>query len=326
MKRFIELFVLVTVFGCNDFFDKDVYVDLPEHQPRIVVNAVINADDTLVRIVVTKSVPMESKEYSGKRVNNAEITLLRNGVEVSSIDIGSNNEGYYFNHQPEVGDKYEITVAVPGLKTVASEVIVPTRSNLLSAKTVGKRYDIDGYEYAGIKFRIKDIPNEKNFYEVVLVNGYNRNITEYREDGTDTSFVLSSGGEVTYLLSPMSWLVETPSGLCFSDTPFQDGEVDVEVWTDSYFLDDQEGSPYIYEQYDDDGRLLYKESRDRLIYLKVRSMTEAYYDYQRTIEIHQWNQYPDLFSGEPVPMKTNIKDGFGLFGATSFSQVKVEKK
>lgn len=103
------------------------------------------------------------------------------------------------------------------------------------------------------------------------------------------------------LESPISWLQESTKGLVFTDAAFEDGKINLEVWTE-YF------------------------NSEAQIYVGIRNVTESYYQYMKTYYIHEWNQYPDLFSGEPVPMTNNISGGYGLLGAYATAYQTVDKK
>jgi hypothetical protein len=324
MRKYFPIILLFTLLGCDDFFDKDVYVELPEHQPRIVLNAVFNEGDTLVRMVVTKSVAIDSKESSSQRLQNVKITLLRNGIEVTDIYLDDRTGHYISEHEPQVGDVYKITVEVPGLETITSETTVPQKASLLSAKYAGLRYDINGYEQAAIKFKIKDIDRGSNRFEVILSNGNNTSVTRYGLDGTvDSTYTFGNTYDETYLSSPIGALQATEAGLQFSDASFKNNEIEFEIWTETYIIDQIEEFNRTQQYYREDGSLLEEAVFSKVIAVKVRAVTEAYQDYITTYEIHRYNQYPDLFTGEPVPMPSNIKNGYGLFGATSSTQMEI---
>ena len=59
-------------------------------------------------------------------------------------------------------------------------------------------------------------------------------------------------------------------------------------------------------------------------YVSVKSVTKAYYDFVTAFGVHEDNQFPDLFSGEPVPLPSNITNGFGVFGAYTETRIKID--
>lgn len=290
-----NLLILVPIFfiGCN-FFDQDVYVDIPEHEPRIVLNSVITPTDTLVRVLLTKSVGMESAENVGSPLKGATVQFTSNGQEVGDVKYADSTGHYLIPYVPVIGDQVKIEVLAAGLPTVSSSVIVPRSVILTNGKLDGTRRDMDGWEYKAVKFTIEDIMDETNFYEVSLIVE-NTHITD------DSIYTYQY--PIDWLESPISWLTYTYRGLAFTDAAFKNTSLELEVWFDDY-------------NYYNDG--------DVKLYVVVRTTTESYYEYMTTYDIHSWNQYPDLFSGEPVPMYTNIENGFGIFGAYTESLIEVQ--
>jgi hypothetical protein len=324
MRHYLLLACLLVQFGCSeDFFNKDVYVELPPHEPRIVLNTVIVEGDTSVHFIITQSIPINGKGSTSARVAGVKLSVKRNGIDVSGIYLDQESGHFISEHQPQVGDVYKITIDAPGFKTATSETIIPPKAVLLSAKFAGKRYDLDGYEYAAIKFRIKDVDINPDFFEVVISRISSTTFTEHRKDGTDSVYSNSNEYDDSYLSSPYSSLISSAQGLQFSDAIFKNNEIELEIWADSYLLDNANQPAYEYEYEQEDGTVVNVKETPSRVFLKVNAVTNAYHKYMSTYDIHQYNQYPDLFSGEPVPMPNNIENGFGLFAAKTKSKMEI---
>lgn len=269
-------------------------MDMPDHEPRIVLNSIISPSDSLVRILLTKSVAMDGSESVGVALRDADVRLIANGQKIEDLQFSDSVGHYLADYEPSPGDRIEIEVSAVDLRSVHSSVIVPQPVHIFNGKNDGKRYDVDGYEYEAIKFTIQDIPNEDNFYEVSI-------ITEVAY--TADSVLYSNRYPADWLESPIRWLTYTPNGLAFTDAAFRNSSIDLEVWSGDY--------------------IYYPEEDQVKLYVMVKTTTESYYEYMTTYDIHSWNQYPDLFSGEPVPMYSNVVNGFGIFGAYSESLIEV---
>ena len=58
-----------------------------------------------------------------------------------------------------------------------------------------------------------------------------------------------------------------------------------------------------------------------------RSVSKNYYNYGKALVIHTNNQEGDIWNGcaSPVPMITNIENGFGIFAGYSTDTVTISK-
>ncbi|REE05663.1 DUF4249 family protein [Marinoscillum furvescens] len=283
------LMAVVLLSACTDFFEKEVYVEMPPHEPKLVLNGLVDESDSAFRLLITRTSPPNGQTNTALYEAGAQPAVKQNGMEL----VGALNEQYHWVYPCDIkpGDTFEVLVNDDDLPSASSSVSLPNPANLLKAELDGIRYDIDGYEYSAIKFEMVDEKGVDNFYEVFLMYeetaGYEDSVYVYRS-------------EIGWIQSPIPWLEESSRGLVFTDAAFKDGEVSLEIWYDYYHPDFK-------------------------YYVGVRSVSESYYEYMRKYEIHQWNQYPDLFSGEPVPMYNNISGGYGLLAAFTSTVKKIEE-
>lgn len=282
--------------GCN-FFDQEVYVDIPDHENRIVFNSFINTKDSIQRFLITRSVDIESSESVAVALRDADLELKVNGTAIENVWFADSAGHYLAEYKPQPGDVFDVNVVAGNFPAVQSSTTIPQPAVVTSAKFDGKRVDFDGYEYDAIKFTLQDIPDEENYYEIYLII-----VEVYEYDGVE----YYSEYDLDYIVSPLPIFSDVPRGLALSDAAFKNSSIDLEIRTD-------------YFQYSGDGE-------NRKAYVAIRSTTKSYFEYMTIYDIHEWNQYPDLFSGEPVPMYSNIENGYGIFGAYSESRTEIREE
>ncbi|MEQ9403120.1 MAG: DUF4249 domain-containing protein [Cyclobacteriaceae bacterium] len=288
--------------GCEDFFERDVEVDIPEHEPKLVMYSYIYPGDS-IQIILSNSVGIEkSHDIWNSWISDAQVTVQK-GDETSVLASLNVKDEYqpYFVAYPEInsGDRFRISASVNGYESVVAEVMVPMEPVIENAKFTGVRLDEEGEEQAGFNFKITDEKDADNFYEIIILN-------RYSPEGETPWFDLGAWNYSSFL----PWMNESNPNfsdrLFFTDNAFKDGEITIDFLAGVWDL------IYGYDQPDVE------------LFLAIRSVSESYYEYVTTYSLHQGNQFPDLFTGEPVPMYTNVENGFGVFGAFSETRIKID--
>ncbi|EOZ93149.1 hypothetical protein A33Q_3884 [Indibacter alkaliphilus LW1] len=63
---------------------------------------------------------------------------------------------------------------------------------------------------------------------------------------------------------------------------------------------------------------------DRGSYFILETIDQEHYNHITTFYYHRLAQSPDLFTGEAVPMTTNVQGGFGIFSSAAKTIVKMD--
>ncbi|HSI76396.1 MAG TPA: DUF4249 domain-containing protein [Lunatimonas sp.] len=291
MKYITQLLFLMTVTSCN-FFDKEINLEIPEHTPRIVVNAIVEAGGEELRLAITRSLGMRDTSSFSEPLPNPEILAIVNGQSFIDFQLDTANH-YVIPATIQTGDRIELEVRAPNMETVFSETVVPVAPHIRNVKLGGTVYDFGGWEKREISFVIQDIPSQENFYSVKFI--------QEREDFPNYFGSLGIGID-----SPITWLNYVYSGLAFTDAVFRDGEATITIWVDEYHI----------------SRISDQTSN----FLLVETLEKANYDYRTTFYTHYNNQQPGLFGGEPAPMVNNVRGGFGLFSSSAGVKIPLERE
>ena len=283
MKRFLILLLLFS--GCETIID----IDIPEDEPRLVLNGFINPDSTLSISLFQSMGILETGEF--RAVEAANVTVYdKDGVRIA--DLTDSGSGRYMSaFIPEVGQEYRIEASKSNFATVESSDMIPSDS--AEVISINLNLTESGFEGGGsgeydIDFTIRDYAGT-DFYEVQV---FERSVYEFdgqRYENFGNRFLESEDPVFDEFNS-------SGLGLLFGDALFDEGELKITVST---YLN-------LGNNCDEVPECLSEES-----FLIVRKVSESYFRYNRTLRLQQ-----DLEGNpfaEPVSVFNNIKNGFGIF-------------
>lgn len=280
MRKFIHILsTSVVLFTACDFFDREINIEIPEHEPRIVVNALLEAGKEEVRLAITESIGMSDTTSMLTPLRPASVSLTRNGVALSNPQFDTETGHYVAQTPVREGDSFDLEVSAEGFEPVFAQTEIPTFPQIRNVRVGGNVFDFGGWEKKEISFTIQDIPGQDDYYAVRFI--------QERED-----FQRFHGIGVD---SPITWMNYTFGGLAFSDAAFRDGEAVITLWVDIHHFD------RIPDQAEN--------------FLVVESISRSSYIYQTEFINHHYNLRPDIFGGEPFPLQSQVAGGFGLFGS-----------
>ena len=329
--RLAPLVLLAALAGCD--FTPTLDIDLPEHQRRTVVNALLAADSVaVVRIgVSTDPYTFDPRSYyGGDAETNAQaaVTLLRDGREVERLRVrsvqcdrydGRTGEVSFYECGPfvgavplEAGGRYTVRVEQEGLPAAEGTVTLPGRPALAveeeEATEEGRRR---------FRVRVADPAGRGDRYGVALIQG------PYRETYT----------ECDYRTNPPTCVEKTamrrrPSFFSSSDPVILAAARDLDV--DNSFLrfvsvDDQsfDGRTWAftitagyggYYGYDDGSG-----SENDVLTVQVAALAQDVYDaYQIATFGGQGEDNP---FAEPINLPSNVTGGYGLVGGLTLAEV-----
>jgi hypothetical protein len=119
---FIPFLILFVFSSC----EKTFYLDLPQQENYIVVNAILNPDST-VCINLSKNLNPDQSIWAGLTyINNASVELLMPNGQIL-IPLYDTLGNYRLNYYPIPGLKYKLLVDVPNLPSVNAECEIPQK-------------------------------------------------------------------------------------------------------------------------------------------------------------------------------------------------------
>lgn len=284
---YIKLYLLIICTACN-FIDREIDIELPEHRSRIVLNSVAKAGDEQIRLSITRSLGMKDTASIADPLRNITIEYKVNDQPVYGFLLDTLGD-YVVDYPIRSGDRLEIAVSAEGYDPISSQTIVPNAAELISARFGRVIYGFDGIIEREVLFHMKDIPGEINFYKI--------------------GFIQMQSNEPRVLPVQLSSLIPwvAPFGqinLAFDDTSFQDRELEGQALIGEYAYN--------------------RHNMDFESYFILETVDQTYYDYSTTYYYHRLSQQPDIFTGEAVPMSTNVKGGFGVFSSAAAVRFKID--
>ena len=248
---------------------------------------------TLNSILIVDSAVCVNLFYTGnvnsielKTIENATVSLYVEGVFKETLTHQS--EGKYIGSSiVESGKKYQYIAEISNHNNLTCEDIAPLSSSILSISHnnyAGKNKE--GWNYPSVTFSFNNLLEKKMFYEVKIKT-------------------LSRMEAVSF---------DYPTLEKISDPILLNEGIEIPVFSNQ--LMDKE----IYEMTLNYVRT--SSSPDYALVLELRSVSEAYYEYAKSLYLYQKSRYSSEFSltSQPVfNVYSNIENGFGIFATyTSF--------
>lgn len=281
--RYLILFISTLAFFVS--CEKEIKLKEDEIEPRIVMNGLLTAGDT-IRVQLS-----ESRNV----LYDQELPVITTGVvelfSSSGTSLGTfthEANGVYAMHGviPAAGNSYRIDASFGTFKAVSASTDVPSTTNIASIDTA-KQGDIMKYE---IKFN--DNGAETNYYAVTL-----KSISVIIDDFTGDTIMW----EDTYY--------ET------AEIFTQNGYADVNglKWGQIFLFSD---ASFNGQQCSFSAEQAISSDADTLLsVITVHSISESYYKYKVSLEKYQQTE-GDPFA-QPVQVFSNVENGFGVLGGYS---------
>ena len=279
--------LLVAASGCETTVD----VELPDHEPQLVVNDLFTAGNRW-GVAVTESRSLQQNDWERfPPVENATVVILKDGQVVDTLPLANEAEGVYRStsgRRPQAGTEYTIQVTAPGFETAeaASRAPAPVPFTL-------SRGDMPP-ETRELELAITDPEGQDNYYALSVYHDIYR--ADTLVDRIPLSFTSSSpllrenlrqdfeGEEQQHYRHPI-----------FSDAAFQGNTRRVTIR---------------FERRGDG--CCFTDPVERRRFVVLTSLSEDSYEYQRTVKRAQ-NTDDNPFA-EPAQVYSNVRGGLGIFG------------
>jgi len=301
MKQLLLLSsILLLITAC----EKNIKVDIPQRDPRLVINAWL-AKDSIIELTVGKSRNvLQAPDQTGSMqeaylVKNAIAKVFENNVLIDTLVYNSLTMTYKspLKRRVKAGATYSITVTAPGFAVAEGGTLVPSQSIINSVSRVREaRQTADGYKQDEITIRIDDPAGEENYYLVQLFGSAfsgSQGSGIYCVSTTDKD--LEPIGDNADPLSTDNCYDGT--SLLMKDANFNGKQKLIRLYVDSYALMDMNAP----------GAAI------RHPYVVVNRITADYFRFVKSYHVY-YNSADNPFA-EPVNVYTNIRNGYGSFSA-----------
>lgn len=325
----------VTVAGCD--FTPALDIDLPDHEPGTVINAVLAADSVAsVRVGVSTDPYVDDYEnsYRFSETNPAAVvTLLRDGQLVERLrlrreacqryDRRTGTEidyecGLFVGAMPlEMGRRYTIRAEQPGMPVAEGTVTLPLRPAL----AVEEEATAEGADRR-FRVRVADPSGRGNRYGVALILGPYREtgtVCDYRVNPpvcTDTTFVRR---QPVYFSSSDPAILAAARDFDLNDTFFRfisvtDDSFDGQTWAFSMSSGGSYGYGYGYET----------DGGPPPLTVQIAALSDDVFGaYQIATFGGQDEENPFL---EPANLPSNVTGGYGLVGGLALAEVTLQSQ
>ena len=282
MKPILYLVLLLISSSCSDN-DINIKVDMPTHNPKVVVDGIYKADETIKIYVGESSGVFDNIKPP---IEDATVKLYKNKILLETLTYNSANDYYVSENIAEIDTEYSIIVSTPDFDAVTAVSHTPKPPILASWEYGGYEYSSDEWNTHFLRIDIQDDININNYYEVKTV------VSDI--EGID--WFLGGEMNVGNEQEPVFNNEVSPQNI-FSDVLFNGT---------TYGLDCKFNIPIEVTSFN--------------LSVKLRSVTKDYYDYHKKLYQHlEAADEGNLFYIEPVQLFTNIQEGYGVF--TGYSEI-----
>jgi hypothetical protein len=289
MKR---AFVIVCILFAS--CTKPIDLALPLHEPKLVLHGYVAVGE-LFEVAIGKSIK-GSEEMNGSTtfVENAWVVVYENGLALDSLRFDAQKKRYSSLSLVAVGGKtYTIKAGADGFPTVEAMATASLPINTI-AVTHDKQTHTTYYgEFMDdIKFSFQDVANEKNFYLTALFPSEYGRVGLICVYSSDPAIERTQGNTLPFDESGCLSNEE----IFFSDKSFNGAIREFTLSADSKSMETAT---------DPQGNL-------HRPYLKRYSISEQHYTYfKQSLSAFGGGDFPAIH--EPVMVKGNVKNGYGLF-------------
>lgn len=302
----LSIGLMVLIASC----EKSITYNGKELQSVLVLNARISAGDSIT-CHLTSSKPITSVKGL-MDIDDAKIEILKDGVSIGFLE-GKGNGIYTSSQLVEEGGSYALSASKSGYNSITSNCEVPNKPQAtLKSIEAQQVYDADQgvYVIPKLKLNLEIADSEKEeFYRVRVFQRYLADQFYYSDPKDVVIDTLSFiWGEAYYETKDPLLSREIDD---FSDEP----ENSYQIFPDYTFA----GEKYEIPIEVDLGRGRFEpwvaDSIPLFYRIEVQSLTKELFLYYKSLEAQDW--YGDSPFSEPVQLYSNIKNGYGIFGATS---------
>jgi hypothetical protein len=298
MKKIILLLLILVISSCY----KEVKIDIPEQDILPVVNSIFQTDSVISLDIRKTQTILENKPT---KITDAVVTLFEDGQVREVLEF--QGELFTSNTIAKVNAEYTIEIEIPSFETVtAKEKLVDFPKVFSSSFSDSVYVGDEGDLFSQATIEIENTADNDYFELNMFLRILDAEQPEHEED-----FFYGSTGSILYfdpilndiVIQNEGLLSYAPSILVFSNELMPEGKYTLRV---NY-------RPFNSNIYSDN------PDADIVLVMKLRKVSKNYYEYKKTLIRHIETQFGDIWDGvgEPVPLFTNIENGYGIFAGYS---------
>ena len=274
------LFAIITIGITITSCEKEVFIDL-EHQSKPIFNCILNPDSLIsAELIVSKGIN-DNNQF--KTIDNAEIKIFENDTLLGTLT-QENSDSYIFPYYPKEGKTYRVEIVTETYPVATAETKVPERTYIQLKK---KESEPDKYGGYLAEIIIND-PIGENFYWYY-------------------SYTINKAHNTKYVSS--YYTIYCPY--------FDDFNKEIEPEIEPGYLYNY--MVRIKDEQNDGGIIsweTYVRSKDyRFVFDNILEADKHYDKYLKTSVQMRMQESQTIQLNEPVPIYSNVKNGYGIFGA-----------
>lgn len=291
----LSLPLLLALSACEQIIEPD----LPEHTPRLVLQAFFTPDSTWVAFVGRSAGILESQSERERAVAEATVELLVGDRVIDELEFFQEERLYVWEKGAlQAGESYSLRVSAPGFATIqATDAIprpVPTAIASYRINTSSRSESRISGDFS-IKLEIQDPPGETNYYQL-----------RFFRSGHRSGHRLGRDEESFYYTVEESFSTQDPSISADNVDDFIEGSLTAPFFKDTLF----DGQTHAIELSGD-----YDAPEHSRFHIQVLHVSETYYEYLKSARLHESTQ--DNPFAEPVSVYSNVENGYGIFAGYS---------
>lgn len=288
LGAFIIAIVMLTSCEEDFVFHREAF------NPKIVVNSIFKPGEKWT-VHLSTSRDILSKDSKIKPVENA-VVIIKEKTTGREIFLKHNGEGVYSaEYYPPLPDKmYELSVEVPGHKTIKASSRAPKKANIVNIST-----DIIDSRIATVQFQVKGDESQYLIWNYTGSNNGNPYSSNYY--GMPNKFISD--------LLKYNSLVNVSNMLMGMTKVENDAFTKNGSFTSAFIIDNENDADSSNggNQIQGDSTIVYKK------YLRVVTASSELYNYYKTVEkFSQADNHNSSFSTTP-DIYSNIQNGLGIF-------------
>lgn len=302
IHKYIGIFAVSAVLASCE---KEIVVDVPAYQPKLVLNGYATTGDT-VFVSVGKSIGILEYKY-GKdlAVKDATLVLRTDGAPDDVLDYDPLYGMYRSNTIAQPGKNYTLVATAPGYTEASATTIVPSAVKIDSIRRIpNARLDIDGNPQDEIRIVFNDPPAAGDYY-ILSISKLQGLDTTFHGYGANCVNTTDASIESIYNEEIDQNTCLAGDAIFFRDVLFNGVTKELRLFVPSGYV--RPGT-------------VFSDS----VYAEVQLMhvTEAYFRFSKSYRFASDNRGNPF--AEPSNVYTNVNNGYGVFSIMSVDSKEVK--
>ncbi|MBL6729642.1 MAG: hypothetical protein ISP74_01870 [Bacteroidia bacterium] len=299
MKRYFYTIIIVLSIVSCDNLQTVIDVDLPPHEPKLVVNSVNEVGEKWKAYVSVSQAPLSTSDFVF--LSDALVLLIDGETTIDTLTYNAPKNRYESSRIVQEGTNFEIQVSHSKYNTI-NATLFPFQKVFL--KSVEELQDFSS-ETTSLKFTIDD-PQSTNYYMINL-KAY------YSQDAFDTTGIWDD------YYSEMEKIYFDSDDPSLNQGQFSSGKV---LFDDKLFNGTTKEFNILFDSY--------VSTKADSILLNLWSVDYAFYNYFTTKIIQSNTGNNPIFNSEPVNVYNSFLDGdgeiqgYGIFAVSSRDSVVIQ--